>query len=125
MNTSPLNALYDRWTRPSYERRVRGPAPPLSTPLPPLPLTFLWGSAGILKDIIFDKPPTLHIRNDLFGDAVTFGTVIAPAVPGTLGAKTETGILQPGECVSIPLQGITGVYATCPTESVVACLIRD
>jgi hypothetical protein len=123
MNASPLSALYDRWSRPSYERRVRGPATPPTPAVPTLPpLTFLWGSAGITKNISFDKPPILHIQNDLFGDAVTFGTMAS-------GTQTEIGILQPGECVSIPLgisgQGITGVYATCPTESVVACLIRD
>jgi hypothetical protein len=121
VNTSPLTSIYDRWTHPSYERRVRGANP--ATPLTPAPPTFLWGSAGIQSNIAFDKPPILHIRNDLFGAAVTFGT----AASGVL--QPPIGTLQPGECVSIPLQGvegqgITGVYATCPTESVVACLIR-
>ena len=119
MNASPLTAVYDRWSHPSYERRVRG-----LPPGDPLPFTFLWGSAGITNNITFDKPPILHIRNDLFGDAVTFGTTASGPT------RTEIGILQPGECVSIPLQGatgqgITGVYATCPTESVVACLISE
>lgn len=119
MNASPLLSVFERWAHPSYERRVRGASP--STP------TFLWGSAGIQNNITFDKVPILHIRNDLFGDAVTFGTVASG------GVQTEIGTLQPGECVSIPLraaqqaapQGITGVYATCPTESVVTCLIRE
>jgi hypothetical protein len=119
MNASPLTSVFDRWTHASYERRVRGAPTP--------PSTYLWGSAAISNNITFDKPPILHIRNDLFGDAVTFGTAAS-------GVQTEIGTLQPGECVSIPLQGvtvkgipqgITGVYATCPTESVVACLIRE
>jgi hypothetical protein len=95
MKASPLTAFYDRWTVPSYERRVRV-APQTQPPTPP---TFLWGSAGIHNDITFDKPPILHIRNDLFGDVVTFGTT------GSGGVQTPIGTLQPGECVSIPLQG--------------------
>jgi hypothetical protein len=111
MDGSPLTSVFDRWTHPSYERRVRG----ASTP----PSNYLWGSAGITNNIPpFDKPLILHIRNDLFGDAVTFGTLAS-------GVQTEIGTLQPGECVSIPLQNISGVYATCPTESVIACLIRE
>jgi hypothetical protein len=40
------------------------------------------------------------------------------------GTKTSFGTLQPGECVSIPLQNLTGVFATCAFESTVECLIR-
>jgi hypothetical protein len=119
-----LTSVYDRWSHPSYERRVRGAPVPATT--------FLWGSAWILKPIPFDKPPILHLRNDLFGDPVIFGTVAS-------GVQTEIGTLQPGECISIPLQGITGVFAFCPSvpsqiepapatqpgQSVVACLIRE
>jgi hypothetical protein len=108
--TTPLTALYDTWTRPSYERRVR----PASSTNPALPM-FLWGSAG-MPDISFDEPLILHIRNETFGDVVTLGTQVA-------GTQTTYGTLQPGECVSIQLQAMAGVYATCPTESVVACLI--
>jgi hypothetical protein len=119
MNASPLTSIYDRWTRPSYERRVRAHPPP-SAPQQSetLPRTFLWGSVGISEPIFFDKPLILHIRNDLFGDEVTIYT---------LPSKTQTpiAILQPGECVSIQVQNMTGVYATCPTETVVACLIRE
>ena len=92
---------------------------------------YLWGSAGVTENIKFDKPLLLHIRNDVFGEVITFGTMAS-------GTQTTIGTLQPGECVSIPLQGvkgqgITGVYATCPPitgqteppQSVVACLIRE
>jgi hypothetical protein len=108
MSTSNLTSIYDRWTRPSYEVRVRGTAPPI----------YLWGSAGITTDIIFDKPLLLHIRNDMFGEAVTIGTQTAS------GAKT-IGTLQPGECASIPVQNMSGVFATCELESVVACMIHQ
>jgi hypothetical protein len=108
MKISPLNALYDRWLRPSYERRVRGTAS----------ATYLWGSAGINNVLNFDKPPTLHIRNDLFGDEISLSTMAA-------GSAVQIGDLGPGECISIPLQNISGVFATCPTQSTVACLIRD
>ncbi len=105
MNTSPVTTLYDRWTQPSYEVRVRG-------------TMYLWGSAGIAENITFDRPLILHLRNDVFGEAVTLGTQTAS------GAKTNIGTLQPGECVSIPLQKISGVFATCLQESNVACLIK-
>jgi hypothetical protein len=80
---------------------------------------YLWGSAGVTTDIKFDRAILLHIRNDLFGEVVTFGTQVAT------GAKTTIGTLQPGECVSIPLQDISGVFATCELESSVFCLIRE
>lgn len=65
---SALTAVFDHWTHPSYERRVRVNASEPNTP------TFLWGSAGIEKGINFEKPLTLHIRNDISGQPVTLGT---------------------------------------------------
>jgi hypothetical protein len=109
MRTSSSTAEYDRWTHPSYEVRVRGIVPP----------SYLWGSAGVTKDIKFAKPVLLHIRNDLFGEIVTLGTQVAA------GTQTTIGTLQPGECVSIPLQDISGVFATCVLESNVGCLIKE
>lgn len=106
MRTSPLTDVYDRWSRPSYEVRVRGTA-------------YLWGSAGLTENITFDKPLLLHLRNDTFGEAVTFGTQVAS------GTQSTIGTLEPGQCVSIPVQGISGVFATCAQESVVGCLIRE
>jgi hypothetical protein len=113
MRESQLTSAFDRWTRPSYERRVRGDAPP----------TYLWGSAGIAAGVAFDKPLTLHIRNDIFGQQVSLSTTAsASATPIVLGT------LQPGECISIQVQNISGVLASCvpgsdPLESVVACII--
>jgi hypothetical protein len=96
---------FDRRTRASYEVRVRG-------------TTFLWGSAGITVNATFDKPLLLHIRNNVFGETVTVGTQVAG------GAQTTLGTLQPGECLSIPIQDISGVFATCILESNVDCLIQ-
>jgi hypothetical protein len=111
--TSPISAMFAQWSRPSYEVRVRGPD-----------ISFLWGSPNIPNPIPFDKPLILHIRNDLFGEDVTFGTLVGPL---TIGTKTQIGILQPGECVSVQVQNISGVYATCTAglESVVGCIIKD
>lgn len=105
MPMSTLTADYDRWPHPSYEVRVRG-------------TVYLWGSAGVTQNISFDKPILLHIYNDPFGEVVTFGTRLADRT------QTTIGTLQPGECVSIPLQHISGVFATCALESKVWCLIK-
>jgi hypothetical protein len=106
MRTSSLTADYDRWTHPNYQVRVRG-------------TKYLWGSAGVIENIKFDKPILLHIRNDLFGEIVTLGTQVAA------GTKTNIGTFHPGECLSIPLQNISGVFATCVLESNVCCLIKE
>jgi hypothetical protein len=95
---------YGHWNQPSYEVKVRA-------------TMHLWGSAGITKDMVFDKQLVLHIHNDLFGEAITFGTQNA-------SGSQEIGTLNRGECVSIPLNNISGVFASCATESTVCCLIK-
>ena len=124
--TSPLTAIYDHWSRPSYEVRVRGPGvSPGPWPWPGI--NFLWGSPNIPNPISFDKPLILHIRNDLFGEDVTFGTLVGLLTGPPPGTRTQIGILHPGECVSIQVLNVSGVYATCAAglESVVSCIIRD
>jgi hypothetical protein len=79
---------------------------------------YLWGSAGLTVNVSFDKPLILHIRNELFGELITLGTETAN------GVKTNLGALQPGECVSLPVQAVSGVFATCSLESTVECFIR-
>jgi hypothetical protein len=106
MHLSTLYGEQDLWTHPSYEVRVRG-------------TMFLWGSAGLAKNMTFSKPMLLHVRNDVFGEQVTLGTRTAT------GPQTTIGTLQPGECVSIQVQDISGVFATCALESNVSCLIKD
>jgi hypothetical protein len=116
MRASPSMSIYDHWSQPSYEVRVR----PTALLRPP---KFLWGSAGVEQNMTFDKPLLLHIRNDVLGEAITFGTQVFSGVTQTQ-TRTIIGTLLPGECVSIPLQGYSGVFATCEVESVVACLIK-
>ena len=78
---------------------------------------YLWGSAGLTEDITFARPLVLH--NDDFGEPITIGTQVAS------GTRTSLGTLAPSECVSIPVQTISGVYATCALETNVRCLIKD
>jgi hypothetical protein len=114
MYPQPLTSDVLDWSRPSYKVRVR------ETPI------YLWGSAGVTENLTFTKPLILHIHNDVFGEPITFGTQVAS------GTQTPYGSLQPGECVSIPLQDISGVFAACPStpstlvlESTVSCLIKE
>src|SRR4051794_25760414 len=79
MLSSPRTSVYTRWTQPSYEIKVRGTLPTLRSP------NYLWGSAGITKDITFDKPLLLHIHNDPFGEAITFGRQKASGTKETIG----------------------------------------
>lgn len=94
---------------PSYRVRVRG-------------TMYLWGSeggaAGITQNLTFPSPLILHVRNDKFGESIGFGTETAD------GTQTQIGTLQAGECVSIPVQNICGVFATCKLDSMVSCAIK-
>lgn len=92
------------WGAPAYSVNVRG-------------ARYLWGSAGLTANLSFSKPFNLHIANDRAGEPVTIGNRVAA------GAQTELGTLEPGECVSVPINGISGVYAECATESLLHCLI--
>jgi hypothetical protein len=94
------------WARTAYKVRVRA-------------TIYLWGSAGVAQNINFTRPLLLHLRNDVFGEAITIGTQDAG------GTKTTLGTLQPGEALSVPVQGMSGVFATCALESTVSCLIRE
>jgi hypothetical protein len=95
--------------RLEYAVRVRGTTPPG---------TFLWGSSGLTANVPSTAVLILHVGNDRYGQEISLGT----QADGTLNGL---GTLQPGEVVSlpIPLQTITGVYATCAGESIVRCVI--
>lgn len=80
---------------------------------------YLWGSSGIEQNSSATSPLVLHLHNDVFGNVVTFGT----ASNGTPGPAI--GTLQPGEAFSIPLQNISGVYATATPYSTVSCFVRN
>jgi hypothetical protein len=92
------------WNAPAYSVKVRG-------------LRYLWGSAGLTQNLKFEKAFILHIANDLAGKPVTVGTLVAA------GTKTGLGKIDPGECLSVSVNDISGVYAECTTDSVVHCLI--
>ena len=94
------------WARGAYRVRVRA-------------TMYLWGSAGITQNLSFAQPLLLHVHNDVFGESVTIGTQVAGGAPTTLGT------LGPGETVSIPIQGLSGGFATCALESNGQCLIRE
>jgi hypothetical protein len=87
----------------SYDVKVRG-------------TMFLWGSEDITVNLGW--PLLLVIRNDVQGDPVTFGTETT-----TTDSRKTFGILQPGECYTIPLLGLRGVFATCEVDSNVTCTI--
>lgn len=106
MNATRLMTTPDgTWNHPTYQVRVRA-------------TMYLWGSAGLTQNLTFDKPLLLHVHNDVHGEQISLGTQVAG------GTQTALGTLQPGECVSIPMQGLSGVFATCALESTVTCLIK-
>jgi hypothetical protein len=90
---------------PTYSVKVRG-------------LRYLWGSAGLAQDLSFADPILLHVANDRAGEQVTIGTRVAA------GTQTVLGTLQPGECVTLPVNNVSGVYAECASDSVVHCVIH-
>lgn len=105
MHTPALTGSYAHWTHPFYSIRVRG-------------TKYLWGSSGFSKNLKFKSPLVLHIHNDVSGEVITLGTRAAS------GEEMTLGTLQPGECVSIPVEDICGIFATCPLESSVNCLVH-
>jgi hypothetical protein len=87
----------------SYDMKVRG-------------TMFLWGSSGITVNLAW--PLLLVIRNDVVGDPITFGTETTSA-----DSRKTFGALQPGECYTIPLLDVRGVFAICDTDSNITCTI--
>jgi hypothetical protein len=104
MDVLKLGQPNNFWHAPAYTVKVRG-------------LRYLWGSDGLSVNLHFDKAFILHIANDVAGQPVTIGTRAAP------GANTDLGVIQPGECVSVSVNDLMGVYAECNLDSAVHCLI--
>lgn len=104
MNMLKSEELSDYWNSLTYTVKVRG-------------LKYVWGSAGLTKDAKFEKAFILHIANNLAGEPIKIGMQIAS------GTKTELGILQPGERISVSVNDISGIYADCSSESLVHCCI--
>ena len=99
--------VLDAWHQNSddYTVRVRG-------------TVYLWGSAGITANMTFPTPLLLHIRNDRFGELIDLGADTVNGSPTTLG------VLQAGEQITIPIQGLSGVTATCALDSTAFCAVR-
>jgi len=72
----------------------------------------------VTTDVKFTRPLILHVYNDVFGEEISVGTETAA------GQQTVFGTLQPGEAISLPIQAISGVFASCELESTVLCLIK-
>lgn len=104
MASASFSGFTDGWSRAAYEVRVRG-------------TSYVWGSAGITRNASFAQAPILHLRNDTFGEEVTI------AVRHADGTELPYGSLQAGECLSIGIEGITGVLANCAADSTISCLI--
>ncbi|MBB3282771.1 hypothetical protein [Mitsuaria sp. BK037] len=104
MDVLKLGEPNNFWNAPSYSVKVRG-------------TRYLWGSAGLTTNLTFGKPFVLHIANDQAGEPVTIGIRVAA------GNETDLGTIAPGECLSVPVEDICGVYAECTTDSLVHCLI--
>jgi hypothetical protein len=75
---------------------------------------YLWGSSGVTAD--FDVPLLLIVHNDAFGDPVAISSEVS-------SGNTALATLQPGECWTLDLSGLRGVYATCDTDSTVNCMV--
>ena len=85
-----------------YIVRVRGTA-------------YVWGSDDLA--VALSVPLVLVVNNDSFGDIVEI-TSVSPQ-----GAPTPLGTLHPGQCWTLVLTGLTGVTATCATDTTLACAI--
>lgn len=117
MNTQSLRVYHQPMPRRGddhydYRLRVRG-------------TIYLWGSAE-MSPITFPKPMLLYIHNDLFGEQIIIGTQANTASSGSVvaGPLEPMGKLEPGQLLTIPLQGYSGVYATCALKSNVRCAVR-
>jgi hypothetical protein len=88
----------------SYDVRVRGAVP-----------MYLWGSKSVTHNL--NWPLLLSLRNDVAGDPVEIHSETAN------GNKSLIGTLQAGECYTLPLLGLRGVFATCDVDSNVSCAI--
>jgi hypothetical protein len=108
MSAVPLTDTFERSTDASFTVKIGE-------------RTFIWGSDAVLVNLSFARPPVLHIRNYLYSSWVTLSTQVAA------GTVTKLGQIAPGQCLSIQIQDIVGVLASCAagTESYVSCVITD
>jgi len=75
---------------------------------------YLWGSDGVTKALT--APLLLIVHNDPWGDPIGL-------VSDSVSGDTDLGTLRPGECWTVPLVALKGVFATCDADSSVTCMI--
>jgi hypothetical protein len=75
----------------------------------------MWGSDGLGVNLAW--PLLLVINNDGLGDPVALGSEAAGAGGQSFGS------LDPGQCWTVPLQGLRAVFATCETDTTLSCSI--
>ncbi len=75
---------------------------------------YLWGSDGVTLKLTI--PLLLVLQNDPWGDPITISL-------DSITNVDAVGTLQPGECWTLPLLGVRGVFATCDADSTVSCMI--
>jgi hypothetical protein len=83
--------------------------------------TSLWGGDGIGLNAshMINVPVLLNVRVDDIGEQITLRFKVA----GTSGGPQDYGTLQPGETFTVPLQGLTSVFAECDFDTFVDCYI--
>lgn len=79
--------------------------------------TFVWGGQGITA--VLKSPLILTVRVPEEGETIELGTRKASSA-----REGELGTLAPGECFSIPLDDISGVFATCKSDTQVDCFVH-
>lgn len=80
--------------------------------------TYLWGGASV--SVPAKTNLSLHFRIDELGEPLRFGVRKRNG-----GPLEELGTLQPGECYSLQIDEVTGIYAVCaePADCNVDCTI--
>lgn len=80
---------------------------------------YLWGSAKAAQNYSFAKPLLLHVYNDVLGEEVALSTTT------TAGVTVDYGALEPGQALSIQIQDISGVIATCALQTPLRCVLSS
>ncbi len=75
---------------------------------------FVWGSNDIKTSL--DWPLLIALQNDIAGDPLSISS-------HALADTSLHGTLHPGQCWTLPLLGLTGVSANCPTDTTVVCTL--
>ena len=85
-------------------------------------ITYLWGGKEVKEPSTTKFHLFFHVDDN--GERIKFGTAKVKDKDPDLH---EMGILNPGECFSIPLNNLIGVYASCTEQehTVVDCTVLN